>query len=216
MNLFDLYTRLHRTFGLQGWWPRYNNATDRIEYRPGDYLPVPEEQQFEIAVGAILTQNTSWANVEKALLNLHRAGIMSKQSLLATDNETIAALIKPAGYFNLKTRKLKEFCSFRGEVTRDRLLDVWGIGEETADSILLYAYQQSTFIVDMYTKRVIERIGYAEKTYADIQQLFMKNLPADHAIYNEFHALLVALGKELCSTTPYCGSCKGCQLLSRM
>lgn len=204
----EIYELLLKSFGKQGWWPLYNKDTGRTEYHPNDYaFPKNEQQSFEIAIGAILTQNTSWKNVEKAIKELHSNNALSKERLEALSAEKIAMLVKSSGYHNQKAKKIKEYLKFKKEVTRESLLQVWGIGPETADSILLYAYKQPVFVIDAYTKRIMERIGMSFTSYNDLQKIFMDNLPKDYSIYNEFHALLVELGKNVCKKEPLCNEC---------
>ncbi len=204
-RLETVYNRLFAAFGPQHWWP-------------GD-------TPFEIIVGAILTQNTSWTNVEKAIANLKRAHLLTPARLHAAPTAEIAALIRPSGYYNLKALKLKAFVSFlfdayRGRLAhlwagdvaalRDELLAVYGIGPETADSIILYAAGKPIFVVDAYTRRIAARLGLAgqDATYDQLQRVFMDNLPLEAPLFNEYHALLVVLGKQYCKkTTPFCNSC---------
>ncbi len=201
-----IYRRLFNAFGPQYWWPG--------------------ETPFEIAVGAILTQNTNWGNVEKAVTNLKKHNALSARTLYKMNPRALASLIKPAGYYNVKTRRLKAFAGFlkhhyrnsmkrmKAEDTqfiRDRLLQVHGIGPETADSILLYALEKPVFVVDAYTKRVLSRHGLADEkaAYQAIQELFQKNLPKKTKLFNEYHALFVRLAKVHCRTRP---KCRGCPL----
>lgn len=194
-TIHQMFLTLYKAFGPQHWWPA--------------------ESPFEVIIGAILTQNTAWVNVEKALANLKEAGIFNPQALYQTDLETLSLLIRPAGYFNQKARKINNFLDFffstyGGELSRmwhesleslrEKLLKVPGIGQETADSILLYAGGKRIFVVDAYTRRVVKRhqLVEAKANYAEVQQLFMENLPRNTELYNEFHALLVRLGKEFC------------------
>jgi endonuclease-3 related protein len=202
----DTYRRLHDAYGPQHWWP-------------GD-------TPFEVMVGAILTQNTAWSNVERAIANLKAAHALDGTALLDLPEASLAELIRPAGYFNVKTRRLKALCAylraeaalscpehlaFKAEVgeLRRRLLAVHGIGEETADSILLYALDLPIFVVDAYTRRIFGRLGLlaGDESYAAIQALFHAQLPHDRALYNEYHALIVRLGKEACRPKPRCGAC---------
>ena len=207
-NIQKIYELLLKSFGKQGWWPLYNNDTGRIEYHPGDYsFPKNDQQSFEIVIGAILTQNTSWKNVEKAMEELRRNNALSKTRLEALSAEKIAMLIKSSGYHNQKAKKIKEYLRFNKEITRESLLQVWGIGPETADSILLYAYKQPVFVIDAYTKRIMERIGLSFRSYNDLQKIFMDHLPKNYKVYNEFHALLVELGKNVCKKEPSCDRC---------
>ncbi len=203
-RLLDIYRLLLESFGPQHWWPG--------------------ETPFEIAVGAILTQNTSWSNVEKAIANLKAAGLLDASKLHALDPEELATLIRPAGYFRVKAKRLGNFLtwlcnrydgdmqSFEGIATgrlRDELLAVSGIGPETADSILLYALNRPVFVVDTYTARVMVRHGLIgeELDYNQLQDLFTSNLEPDVALFNEFHALLVMTGKNYCKPRPQCSGC---------
>jgi endonuclease-3 related protein len=175
-------------------------------------------------VGAILTQNTNWQNVEKAIGNLKAKKVLSAKALYRLPVSKLASLIKPSGYFNIKAGRLRHFLSFlvvqnggslkrvfSGNLAdvRKKLLEVKGIGPETADSMILYAAGLPTFVIDAYTKRIFSRLGLCEKdvTYHDLQTFFMKNLPSDAAYYNEYHALLVMLGKHFCKPKPFCGGC---------
>ncbi len=199
-----IYERLNGHFGNLSWWP-------------GD-------TPFEVMVGAILTQNTNWKNVELALENLKTHGPFEPRSLLREDDETIARLIRPSGYYNVKTKRLKAFLRFLYEeydsnveamfeqdlwILRSQLLDIKGIGEETADSILLYAGGMPIFVVDAYTKRILQRMGMISGTwsYQDIQKLFMEHLPHDALVFNQYHALLVNTGKYYCKKRPLCEQC---------
>lgn len=186
-NLNKIYDILYKQFGPQHWWPA--------------------NSRFEVIMGAILTQNTNWKNVEKAIKNLKERNLLNKEAIQNTPEKELASLIKPAGYYNQKAKKLKAFVKFEGEITRENLLNIWGIGPETVDSILLYAYNKPIFVIDAYTKRVINRLGYKEQTYDELQTLFMENLPTDEKLFNEFHALLVQLGKNYCKTKPVCEKC---------
>lgn len=181
-------------------------------------------------VGAILTQNTNWGNVKKAIANLKAAGVFSPMQLYQLPPLMLASLIRPAGYFNVKARRLRHFLHYfleryAGDVARmamrplaalrEELLRVKGIGPETADSILLYALAQPTFVVDTYTHRILYRhyLITEEATYDEIQSLFMDQLPPDVAFYNDFHAQLVAIGKTFCRPkNPRCAACplNGC------
>jgi endonuclease-3 related protein len=205
----EIYGLLHARFGPQHWWPQSNGA-------------------FEIVVGAILTQNTAWANVEKAIANLKRARLLTPDALHRVPTARLARLIRPSGYFNLKAKKLKAFAQFLfakhgGRLShlfrldtarlREELLAVYGIGPETADSIILYAARQPIFVVDAYTRRIFARLGLArdDATYAELQRLFMENLGRDEQLFNEYHALFVALGKNICKKRAPC--CAECPLL---
>ena len=203
--LSTAYQAMNDHFGNLNWWP-------------GD-SPV------EVIVGAILTQNTAWQNVEKAIANLKAARLLSANALIAISESNIAELIRPSGYYNVKARRLKSFFIFLqdcfhgnldvmfGEETRtirEKLLQVKGIGEETADSMLLYAGGRPVFVVDAYTRRILMRHGVIREglAYGDIQRLFMKHLALDASLYNQYHALLVNTGKNYCSKTkPRCQAC---------
>lgn len=203
-KLLAIYRCLLDYYGPQHWWP-------------GD-------GPFEMMVGAILTQSTSWRNVEKAVNNLKNAGAMSQSVIRRLPSEELAALIRPSGYFNTKARKLKSLVEWLDEFSgddlnqlflrdtgtlRQQLLNVHGIGPETADSILLYAAKKPVFVVDSYTRRIINRIGIASNgdNYTAYQTLFMINLPKNTELFNEYHALLVRLGKEVCHGVPICREC---------
>ena len=202
--LLEIYNRLYGHFGPQHWWP-------------GD-------TPFEIAVGAILTQNTNWGNVEKAITNLKKEKKLSARALHATTRKELASLIRPAGYFNIKAGRLKHFIDFlaghyngsmkkmRVEETmslRERLLNVNGIGPETADSILLYALEKPVFVIDAYTKRILSRHKLVSEkvVYHDLQDIFHEDLPQDVKLFNEYHALFVMLGKDFCRPKPRCEGC---------
>ena len=203
-QLQSIYHRLMDAYGHQHWWPA--------------------DEPFEMMVGAILTQSAAWLNVEKAIANLRAAAALSPRTLRQLGLPELAALIYPSGYYNVKARKLKslacwlgdncddDLCSlFTGsaERLRQQLLSIWGVGEETADSIMLYAADKPIFVIDAYTRRIIDRIGLTPdgNSYAAYQALFMNNLPADTALFNEYHALLVCLGKNLCRNRPLCHQC---------
>ncbi len=196
---------MYEYFGPQGWWP-------------GD-------SPFEIMVGAILTQNTNWSNVRKAIDNLKFEGLLSYQSLSLLTAEEIAQYIRPAGYYNLKAQRLKNLLNmvaglYAGDLAaflddelgnaRENLLAVKGIGPETADSILLYACGHPVFVVDMYTHRVFSRHNMVEEEtdYLSIQDVFLDNLPQDKQLFNEFHALIVRVAGTFCKKTkPLCSEC---------
>jgi endonuclease III related protein len=202
--LLAIYETLNAHFGDLHWWP-------------GD-------SPFEVIVGAILTQNTAWRNVESAISKLKTKGILYPEGILKSDDQTLADLIRPSGYYNIKTQRLKSFIRFLYEVyngnldsmfaedlwrLRGKLLAVKGIGEETADSILLYAGNKPIFVVDAYTRRILQRhdIIRRDTTYTEIQNLFMTNLPQSVLLYNQYHALLVNNGKFFCTTSPRCDRC---------
>lgn len=200
----EIYEILYAEYGPQGWWPA--------------------KTPFEVCVGAILTQSTSWTNVEKAVGNLKNAKIMSQEGIRTTRTDRLARLIRPSLYHNVKARKLKEFVRFLNEAyggkvnamrsesvaeLRERLLGVWGIGPETADSILLYALDKPSFVVDAYTRRVFSRLGLVseEVGYDGLKRFFEERLPEDAERYNEYHALVVTHAKGVCKTKPFCQRC---------
>ncbi|HLD40815.1 MAG TPA: endonuclease III domain-containing protein [Candidatus Omnitrophota bacterium] len=201
----DIYQKLYRSFGPQSWWP-------------GD-------TPFEVIAGAILTQNTNWQNVAKAIDNLKKAKVLTPKKLHSLPQPRLAELIRPSGYFNIKATRLKEFLNFLFknyggslkkmfsrplEDLRKEILSVKGIGPETADSILLYAGGLPVFVVDAYTKRIFSRqkLLSEEADYHQVQELFTRSLKRDVRLYNEYHALIVRLGKDFCKKTkPRCEVC---------
>ena len=205
LNILEtIYNRLFAFFGPQHWWP-------------GD-------TPFEVAVGAILTQNTNWSNAEKAIDTLKQNHMLSSKALHSIRRSNLAALIRPAGYFNIKAKRLKNFVAFTTEeyqgsmkrmakenlsVIRQKLLSVNGIGPETADSIILYALEKPVFVIDAYTKRVLSRhtILDHEEPYETYQILFHQKLKNDVSLFNEYHALMVRLAKEFCRPEPRCTGC---------
>ncbi|MGB4599659.1 MAG: endonuclease III domain-containing protein [Trichlorobacter sp.] len=197
---------------------------ERLQARHGPRHWWPAENPFEVCAGAILTQNTNWGNVEKALANLKAAGRLSPEGISSLPPDQLAALIRSAGYFNAKARSLQEFAGFllqtaQGDLARlfagdwqllrQQLLSVRGIGPETADSMLLYAGQQPSFVVDAYTRRIFSRLGLVDPTisYELLRTFCMERLPPEVPLYNEFHALLVEHGKQHCRPCPRCGDC---------
>lgn len=204
-RLEHLYRIIYEHFGPQGWWPG--------------------ESPFEVVVGAILTQNTNWKNVEKAITNLKDAGLLSLPALLELPQALLAEYIRPAGYYNVKAGRLRNLLTlieeqYDGsleallalplEVLREQLLGVKGIGPETADSIALYAAGKPIFVVDTYTHRILLRHNLIDEDtdYHALQELFMDSLPVDVGLYGEFHALLVRTGNQFCKkTNPRCESC---------
>ena len=205
-GLFEaVYERLFARFGPQNWWPA--------------------STPFEMAVGAILTQSVSWRNVEQAIANLAAEGLLEPGALAQAPLERVAQLVRPARYYWQKARRIQTFARhlvrhhrgsieamLRGETAkvRSELLALEGIGPETADSILLYAGGHPVFVVDAYTRRIFHRIGvWDEKIgYAAMQERFHRALPADRALFNEYHALIVRAGKEYCTARrPRCGGC---------
>ena len=200
-----IYRKLYSHFGPQRWWPA--------------------KSRFEVIVGAILTQNTNWQNVEKAIKNLKTAKALNARKLHMMPKEKIARLIQPSGFFNIKSGRLKEFLRFFFEnyngdirrlikqdkqILREQLLSVKGIGPETADSILLYALDKPVFVVDAYTRRVLARhkIIAQDADYDEVQNLFSKNLKIEVKLFNEYHALIVRLAKVYClKNNPKCDLC---------
>ncbi|MBI2124763.1 hypothetical protein HY637_02700 [Candidatus Woesearchaeota archaeon] len=218
-NLILIYNRLYSHFGSQHWWPVTGEGKLNPEYSDG---PKNEKQQLEVCFGAILTQSTSWKNVEKAIINLNKSNLIDINKISKIENERFAKIIKSSGYHNQKAKKLKNFCEFLLKkydgrldklfknniaVLREQLLSVNGIGPETADSIILYAAKKPIFVVDAYTKKIFNRIGFNEGTYDELQQLFHKSLPNSEKLFNEYHALLVELGKHICKKQPLCRAC---------
>lgn len=197
-----VYRRLHTAYGSQRWWP-------------GD-------SAFEIMVGAVLTQNTAWSNVEKAIANLKAANALTPEAIAGAPHRRLAAWLKPSGYFNIKAQRLRALCEWllrEGGVRRiarlptDRLrhalLAVHGVGPETADDILLYAFHRPVFVIDAYTRRIFARLGLiqGDEDYETLRRLFETRLDADVPLFNEYHALIVAHGKDVCRPRPRCGNC---------
>lgn len=202
-KLLNIYNKLVERFGPQAWWPA--------------------DSPFEVIVGAILTQNTNWRNVEKAITNLKKAKVLSPKQILEIRNSKLENLVRPTGYYRQKARRLKEFVKYftieygarlsrmkNKDLSdlRQELLNIHGIGPETADSILLYALDKPTFVVDAYTRRIGQRLGlFKLDDYHDIKDYFENNLPKNLEIYKEYHALLVELAKNFCKTKPQCDGC---------
>lgn len=203
-KLLAIYKALYKAYGPQKWWPA--------------------KTRFEVIVGAILTQNTAWSNVEKAINNLKKAGLLKPEKIKDTPSSRLAKAIRSAGYYNVKTKRLKNFVSFlyskysgslnklsseKTDKLRKALLSINGIGPETCDSIMLYALNKNIFVVDAYTKRIFSRHSFfkASSDYHAVQKYFMGNLPKGEKLYNEYHALIVRLAKEFCKTKPHCKDC---------
>jgi len=209
-----IFNCLLASYGPQGWWPLTElheaNGTNPTEtgslqgYHPGDYTyPQTRDQQFEIICGALLTQNTSWTQVEKALLNLKHLNALSPEGVLSLRSEVLKEAIRPAGYYNQKAIRLKAlvhwFIELEGRIpVREELLSLKGIGPETADSILLYAFKQPFFVVDSYTRRIVTNLRLVDERagYSEIKLLFEESLPRDLEVYQEYHALLVEHAKR--------------------
>ena len=211
-KLLRVYDSLLGFYGPQHWWPG--------------------EGPFEVIVGAILTQSAAWGNVEKAIGNLKRADVLSPEAIGSLPIAELARLVYPSGYYNAKALKLKSFAGrlvegYSGDLDRlfaldisqlrSELLSIHGIGQETADSIMLYAARKPVFVIDAYTRRIVRRLGLGVEgsSYASFQSLFMENLPHGEALFNEYHALFVRHGKETCRRSPLCsGCCLGTECLT--
>lgn len=203
--LNNYFQALHDAYGAQHWWPG--------------------RSRFEVIVGAILTQNTSWANVEAAIKNLREARMLTVRGMEAVSLAKLARLVRPSGYFRQKAKKLKAFTHFLYEnyggslsrmfrrptsALREQLLAIHGIGPETADSILLYAGKHTVFVIDTYARRILERhaLAAAEHSYEELRSLFESSLPRDTKLFNEYHALIVRTGKEFCrKSAALCAAC---------
>ena len=210
-KIHAIYTLLMKHYGPQGWWPLLSvdginpTKTGSIKgYHPGDYsYPKDDNQRFEICLGAILTQNTSWSNVEKALLKLNRIKAIDPVAIAKLSDGKLRELIRPSGYYNQKAKKVRAFLNFYEGLggrtpDRDELLALTGIGPETADSILLYAYHVPSFIVDSYTRKIFFKLGLvkSKQDYDSIKAMFEKSLAKDFRIYQEYHALIVEHAKR--------------------
>jgi endonuclease-3 related protein len=211
LSVNTIYDRLLDAYGPQHWWPA--------------------QTPFEVMIGAVLTQSAAWTNVEKAITNLKKAQALSPGAIRNMPFSELSGLIKPSGYYNVKARKLKSLVYWLGEnysddieqmsavksnKLREELLAVYGIGPETADSILLYALGKPLFVIDAYTKRIFSRIGLTNEddSYNYYQKLFMSNLATDVIVFNEYHALIVKHAKEACNNKPVCGGCCLSQICS--
>jgi len=198
-----VFNVLFTAYGPQHWWP-------------GD-------TPFEIMVGAVLTQNTAWTNVEQAIANLVRHDRLSAASIIATRKDHLANWLRPSGYFNIKAARLKNFCRWYVEAggytvlsqvdtdaLRDALLSVNGVGPETADDILLYAFERPVFVIDAYTRRLFSRLGFiaGDEAYEELRLTVEERLGQDVELYNEFHALIVHHAKIVCRVRPRCGDCQ--------
>ena len=203
-RLVEMFDLLLKGFGPQNWWPA--------------------DTELEMMVGAVLTQNTNWKNVEKAIQNLKRKGMLSVDALHSLPTNEVAQEIRPAGYFNIKARRLKNLIQFimeqyEGTISlfleegtqslREGLLSINGVGPETADSIVLYAARRPIFVIDTYTHRILSRHGMIDEEagYYDLQELFMDHLPDNADLFGEFHALIVRVGKDCCRKKPLCNQC---------
>jgi endonuclease-3 related protein len=194
-----IYRQLFKHYGPQHWWPA--------------------ESPFEVMVGAVLTQNTAWINVERAIANLRQADLLDPVSLSALDQTELADYLRPAGYFNIKAKRLQALTRFLlhhqqldhldTEELRQMLLGVHGIGPETADDILLYAFQRPVFVIDAYTRRMFSRLGLVDEgsSYETLREHFESSLELDVEMFNEYHALIVQHAKHVCRTKPKCQTC---------
>ena len=205
-SLLTVFNLLFTAYGPQHWWP-------------GD-------TPFEIMVGAVLTQNTAWTNVEKAIANLVRHDKLSAASIVAARHDHLANWLRPSGYFNIKATRLKNFCHWYidaggpaalsqldTDVLRGALLSVNGVGPETADDMLLYAFDRPVFVIDAYTRRLFSRLGFiaGDEAYEDIRLAVEDKLGPEVGLYNEFHALIVIHAKAVCRVRPRCGDCLLCR-----
>ncbi len=202
-RLLEVYEILLKTYGKQNWWP-----VDEEYHRSKGTDP-----REEIVIGAILTQNTSWRNVEKALENLKREESLSFKAIRSIELSRLEELIKPSGYYRQKAQRLKEVSRVLDpigkieNIGREELMRIKGIGKETADVILLYAGNRPFFVIDAYTKRIVSRVFGIEKDYEGLRKWFEKNIPKDVEIYKEFHALLDEHAKRYCRSKPVCEGC---------
>lgn len=202
MTFRQVYQSLFKCYGPQHWWPA--------------------DSPFEVMVGAVLTQNTSWSNVERAIANLKKNDCISPDRILMVREKTLANWLRPSGYFNIKAKRLRNFCRWykgAGEYDgikrlqtkqlRKLLLSVNGVGPETADDILLYAFDRPVFVIDAYTRRLFSRLGLTEKDagYEHLRSTFEDSLPGDVQLFNEYHALIVAHAKTVCKKNPDCLAC---------
>lgn len=207
----QVYRRLHGHYGVQQWWP-----ADTAE---------------EVIIGAVLTQNTAWINVEKAINNLKQADALATDIISSMPHEQLAELIRPSGYFNVKAKRLRALCvwleaqggyesliHWPTEQLRDALLGVYGVGPETADDIVLYAFNRPVFVIDAYTRRIFSRLGITdEQDYEALRGFFESNLKADSRLFSEYHALIVLHAKDVCRKKPLCEACvlqKDCSYIS--
>jgi len=216
-----LFEELLQQFGEQNWWPATEKGEEKPSYRKRKILS--EKQKLEICFGALLAQNTNWKNAEKAITSLNRQKMIDCRKILKAKNEKIAELVRPSGYYNQKAKKLKNFCEhieekYGGRIEkllekelgelREELLLLNGIGEETADSIILYAAQKPSFVADAYTKRIASRYyGKEFRSYGETKGFFEKSMGKNTEKFNEMHALLVEHAKRHCRKKPECGEC---------
>src|SRR5713226_10253638 len=203
LSLLQVYRQLYAAHGPQQWWPA--------------------DSVFEVMVGAVLTQNTAWTNVEKAIKNLKTARALTPEAIVSTHPRRLVSWLRPSGYFNVKAKRLRALCrwlleqdgvetlaSWPAEDLRQALLSVKGVGAETADDILLYAFHRPVFVIDAYTRRIFARLGYisGKEDYEAIRMLFERALAPEAGLFNEYHALIVLHGKNICRTRPRCENCE--------
>lgn len=222
--LKQVYEELIAGFGEQGWWPvAQNNEIEPVYGKKNKNVKnLSEKQKLEIVFGAILAQNTNWNNAKKAIIELNKNCLIDAEKIVGIDSGELGKIIRSAGFFSQKAQRLKTISKFveknslkkleemNDALLREKLLSLNGIGEETADSILLYAFGKPFFVIDAYTKRIFSRLlGLNEKiSYGELQELFHKELKKNAGLFNEFHALLVRLGKENCAKAkPRCENC---------
>jgi len=215
-TLMQIYKGMLKQYGRQGWWPLSKGGLN-TKHHNGN--PSSDKDWFEIIVGAILTQNTAWTNVEKAIYNLNKADFLNAKKIAKANVKRIADLIKPAGYYNQKADRLKIAADYflknkavfskPAKELRQELLKVKGIGPETADSIVLYAFGKPSFVIDAYTRRIFSRLGICKEKdkYEEIQSLFEKQLSLDVELFKEYHALIVGHAKQQCRKKPKCDGC---------
>lgn len=217
-SILKIYEKLYDLYGPQGWWPLMDLESENIKktgathgYHPLNYdLPETENQRYEIILGAILTQNTAWTSAEKALWNLKKLDVINPGKLLNLDDEILKEAVRPAGFLNQKAAYLINitnfFISLEGRTPiRRELLKIKGVGNETADSMLLYAYKQPEFVVDAYTKRIFSHLGLVDEkiSYKKLKTFFEGNIPQDVPIYQEYHALIVEHAKRYYRRKPF-------------
>lgn len=217
-SILKIYQKLYKLYGPQGWWPLMDLESKNLNktgathgYHPQNYdLPKTENQKYEIILGAILTQNTAWTSAEKALLNLKELNALQPDKLLTLDGDILKEAVRPAGFLNQKSIYILNitqfFISLEGRTPqRKEILRVKGVGNETADSILLYAYKQPEFVVDAYTRRIFSHLGLVDDkiSYLELKKIFESSLPMDVPLYQEYHALIVEHAKRYYQRKPF-------------
>lgn len=224
-QILEVYLTLFKAFGPQGWWPLTPMGSTKTIHHPLNSTKVLTNlNRTEIIIGAVLTQNTAWINVEKALERLHEKHLVDFQRIASVKRTTISSAIRSAGYFNQKAARLQGISKYlmtryggdleimQKKSTRElrkELLNLSGIGPETADSIILYAFGKPSFVIDAYTRRIFSRLGLIQKvdSYGEVQSWFQSHLEPDPMLFKEFHALLVGLAKKYCKSIPQCMMC---------